>query len=347
MSLKIAIVGASGAVGREVLKTLHQRAGSNGLPSIDIWASSRSAGSELIEGTNSYRIQEIKEDTSFKGYDVVFFTAGSSVARVHGPRAAEAGALVIDNSSLFRMDTDVPLVVPEVNGHCIETAMGAGGRRIIANPNCTTAQMVVALKPLHDLFELKRVVLSSYQAVSGKGQQGIEEFERQVNDFAHGQDPEAKAFPHPIAFNCLPHIDVFDGESGYTGEEKKVMAETKKILGLPELPVVATCVRVPVLNCHSESVNMEFKKPVSIKQARQALESAAGVRLYDDPLNNKYPLATIVSGEDDVYVGRLRIDPSVPNGLALWIVGDNLRKGAALNAVQIMEEAQKRGFLHG
>jgi aspartate-semialdehyde dehydrogenase len=347
MGLKIAIVGATGAVGREVLKTLHQRPKSLDLAAIDLWASPRSAGNELIEGCHSYRIKALSDDTTLTGYDVVFFTAGSAIARSHGPRAAAAGALVIDNSSLFRMDTDVPLVVPEVNGATLELAMGAGSRRIVANPNCTTAQMVVALKPLHDAFGLKRVVLSSYQAVSGKGQQGIEEFERQVNDFAHGQDPEARAFPHPIAFNCLPHIDVFDGDTGYTGEEKKVMAETKKIMGLPQLPVVATCVRVPVLNCHSESVNTEFERPVTVAEARRVLEAAPGVRLYDDPSKNQYPLATIVSGQDDVYVGRLRVDPSVPHGLALWIVGDNLRKGAALNAVQIMEEALKRGYLRG
>jgi aspartate-semialdehyde dehydrogenase len=218
---------------------------------------------------------------------------------------------------------------------------------VVANPNCTTAQMVMALKPLHDRFKVRRVILASYQAVSGKGQKGIDEFERQVRQYAKGEKLTVEAFPHPIAFNALPHIDVFR-DSGFTGEEEKVMNETRKILGDESIRVVATCVRVPVVNCHSESVTIETEKPVTPEEAREALRAFPGVKLLDDPSSNAYPLATNVSGQDDVYVGRIRPDPSLrdgEHGLTFWVVGDNLRKGAALNAVQIAEAAIARGLV--
>ncbi len=342
--LNVAIAGATGAVGREVLKTLLARPSSRSLGRVRLLASPRSAGLVIEEAGRRFTVEALTDKEDFKGMDVVFFTAGSKVAEIYAPRAGAAGALVIDNSSFFRMMADVPLVVPEVNGATLELACKPGGRRIVANPNCTTAQMVMCLKPLHDKFRITRVVLASYQAVSGKGQQGIDEFQRQLEDVYAGRKPEAKAFPHPIIFNCLPHIDVFQAD-GFTGEEHKVMAETRKILGDESIRVVATCVRVPVLNCHSESVNIETAQPVTVEQARSALSAMPGVKVVDDPSANMYPLATHVSGADDVSVGRIRKDPSVENGLALWIVGDNLRKGAALNAVQIMEEARARGYI--
>ena len=343
-SLNIAIAGATGAVGREVLKTLLARPSHKLLGQTRLLASPRSAGLTVEEGGRTFTVEALTDKEDFKGMDVVFFTAGSKVAEAFAAKAGAAGALVIDNSSLFRMKSDVPLVVPEVNGETLELACKPGGRRIVANPNCTTAQMVMCLKPLHDKFQITRVVLASYQAVSGKGQQGIDEFQRQVQDVAAGREPEAKAFPHPIAFNCLPHIDVFQAD-GFTGEEHKVMAETRKILGDESIRVVATCVRVPVLNCHSEAVTIETAKPVTVEQARSALSAMPGVKVVDDVATNSYPLALEVSGADDVSVGRIRKDPSVEHGLALWIVGDNLRKGAALNAVQIMEEARSRGYI--
>jgi aspartate-semialdehyde dehydrogenase len=242
------------------------------------------------------------------------------------------------------MRPDVPLVVPEVNGATLEQARTT---RVIANPNCTTAQMVMALKPLHDRFRVKRVILASYQAVSGKGQKGIDEFERQVREYAAGKPPTVEAFPHPIAFNALPHIDVFRPD-GFTGEEHKVMEETRKIMGDPSIRVVATCVRVPVLNCHSESVTIETEREVSPETAREALRAMPGVKVVDEPSRNEYPLAMNVSGKDEVYVGRIRRDPSLAegqHGLTFWVVGDNLRKGAALNAVQISEAAIERGLI--
>ncbi|MBI3543576.1 MAG: aspartate-semialdehyde dehydrogenase [Deltaproteobacteria bacterium] len=339
---KVAVVGASGAVGREVLNTLASR--QFPFESLRLFSSARSAGKAVQVGAADFELEELKDDESFKGLDVVFFTSGSSVSEKHAFRAAKAGALVIDNASVFRMRPDVPLVVPEVNGATLELARGT---RVVANPNCTTAQMVMALKPLHDRFRVRRVILASYQAVSGKGQKGIDEFERQVKQYARGEKLTVEAFPHPIAFNALPHIDVFQGD-GFTGEEQKVMNETRKILGDESIRVVATCVRVPVVNCHSESVTIETERPVTPEQAREALRSFPGVKLLDDPATNAYPLATNVSGKDDVYVGRIRRDPSLPDGahgLTFWVVGDNLRKGAALNAVQIAEAAVQRGLI--
>ena len=338
----VAVVGASGAVGREVLATLAQR--SFPFSSLRLFSSVRSAGQKIKVGAFAATLEALGDNESFKGLDIVFFTSGSTVSEQHAFRAAGAGALVIDNASIFRMRPDVPLVVPEVNGDALEQARET---RVVANPNCTTAQLVMALKPLHDRFRVKRVMLASYQAVSGKGQKGIDEFNRQLREHVEGKPLSVEAFPHPIAFNCLPHIDTFRAD-GFTGEEHKVMEETRKILNLPLLRVLATCVRVPVLNCHSESVTIETEKAVTPEQAREALAAMPGVKVLDDPMTNTYPLALDVSGKDDVYVGRIRKDPSLPHGehgLTFWVVGDNLRKGAALNAVQIAEAAIPRGLI--
>ncbi|MBI3555991.1 MAG: aspartate-semialdehyde dehydrogenase [Deltaproteobacteria bacterium] len=338
----VAVVGASGAVGREVLATLAQR--SFPFSTLRLFSSHRSAGQKTKVGSLAATFEVLGDNESFKGLDIVFFTSGSTVSEQHAFRAAASGALVIDNASIFRMRPDVPLVVPEVNGAALDSARDT---RVVANPNCTTAQMVMALKPLHDRFRVKRVVLASYQAVSGKGQKGIDEFKRQIREHVDGRPLTTEAFPHPIAFNCLPHIDTFRAD-GFTGEEHKVMEETRKILGDPSIRVVATCVRVPVLNCHSESVTIETEKPVTVEQAREALSAMPGVKVFDDPATNTYPLALDVSGKDDVYVGRIRKDPSLAEGqygLTFWVVGDNLRKGAALNAVQIAEAAIARGLI--
>lgn len=338
----VAIVGATGAVGREVLTTLGQR--SFPIGKLRLFSSARSAGRSVQFGVDDVEVEELKDTETFEGLDVVFFTSGSSVSEKFAFRAAEAGALVVDNASIFRMRPDVPLVVPEVNGETLEQARKT---RVVANPNCTTAQMVMALKPLHDRYRIKRVVLSSYQAVSGKGQKGIDEFKKQIREYADGKKLTVEAFPHPIAFNALPHIDTFRPD-GFTGEEHKVMEETRKIMGDQSIRVLATCVRVPVMNCHSESVAIETEKEVTVEAAREALAAQPGVKLLDDPASNAYPLATDVSGKDDVYVGRIRRDPSLPageHGLTFWVVADNLRKGAALNAVQIAEEAIKRDIL--
>lgn len=343
LGINIAVVGATGAVGREVVKTLLLRWDSPARPKMGrlrLLASERSAGAVVSERGKKFTVEALKPSETFLEDDLVFFTAGSRIAETFAPIAAKSGCLVVDNSSYFRMKSEVPLIVPEVNGHTLSLATKNG---IVANPNCTTAQMVMALKPLHDRFQIRRVVLSSYQAVSGKGQQGIEEFHQQLRDISVGKKPVAKAFPHPIAFNCLPHIDVFASD-GFTGEEIKVMSETRKILGDDSIQVVATCVRVPVENCHSESVNIETELPITVAEAREALKKMPGVVVYDEPARNEYPLATDVTGKDEVYVGRIRRDPSVQNGIALWIVGDNLRKGAALNAVQIAEDANERGW---
>lgn len=326
---KVAVVGATGAVGREVVKTLDARAFP--VSELKLFASLRSARLKIPFQKREIVVEAIGAEENFSGMDIVFFTAGSSVSRTYAPRAVAAGAVVIDNSSLYRMDKGVPLVVPEINAHAI------GSNKLIANPNCTTAQMVMVLKPLHDAFKIKRVLLSSYQAVSGKGQKGVDEFLLQAEDVLAGKKPEVREFPHQIAFNCLPQVDIFEAD-GFTGEEHKVMNETRKILGDESIRVAATCVRVPVINCHSEMVAIECEKSITVESAREALSRMPGVKVLDDVKNQIYPLATEASGKDDVFVGRIRRDPSCDNGLLLWIVADNLRKGAALNAVQIAEK---------
>lgn len=334
--LVVAVVGATGAVGREMLKTLEQRA----FPATQIipFASSRSAGTRVPYGETELVVRELKEDV-FAGVDIALFSAGGSTSEKYAPHAAAAGCVVIDNSSAWRMDERCPLVVPEVNPDALAQHNG-----IIANPNCSTIQMVIVLKPLHDVAKIKRVVVSTYQAVSGTGQKGIAELETQVRQMFNLQEPEVNVYPHRIAFNCLPHIDVFLANE-YTKEEMKMVHETVKILDDPGVKVTATCVRVPVFYGHSESVNIETEKKLSSKEARAILAQAPGVQVYDNPGENMYPLATDSAGEDPTFVGRIREDESIENGLNMWIVADNIRKGAALNAVQIAETLVSRNLL--
>ena len=332
----VAVVGATGAVGSTMLRVLEER----GFPVTELrpLASARSAGKPVEFLGREYPVRELS-NTSFEGIDIALFSAGGPRSRAFAPAAVEAGAVVIDNSSAYRMDPAVPLVVPEVNEVAIRDHQG-----IIANPNCVAAPLVVALKPLADAVGLERVIISSYQAVSGTGVAAVEELKAQAKGFFADDEPEPEVYPHPIAFNVLPHIDVFD-ETGYTGEERKVIAETQKMLGLPNLPVSATCVRVPVLNSHSASVQIETTEPITAERARALLMAAPGVVLRDEPQANVYPLPREATGRDEVLVGRIRNDLSHPNGLALWFSSDNLRKGAATNAVQIAESLVTNGWL--
>ncbi|MDR2573946.1 MAG: aspartate-semialdehyde dehydrogenase [Desulfovibrio sp.] len=334
--LTVAVVGATGAVGREMLKTLHDRK----FPAARVraFASARSAGARVPFGEENLTVEELKEDV-FAGIDLAVFSAGGAASLKFSPCAAQAGCVVVDNSAAWRMDDRCPLVVPEVNPHHLEKHQG-----IIANPNCSTIQMVVALKPIHDAVKIRRVVVSTYQAVSGTGQKGIEELERQVRDLFNGREPENKVYPFRIAFNVLPHIDVFL-ENDYTKEEMKMVRETVKIFDDPSVKVTATCARVPVFYGHSESVNVQTEKKMSAKEARILLSRSPGVFVYDNPRENMYPLPAMHSGEDPVFVGRIREDESIENGLNMWIVADNVRKGAALNAVQIAEELLKRDLV--
>jgi aspartate-semialdehyde dehydrogenase len=279
-------------------------------------------------------VQELKED-SFEGVDIALFSAGGGTSETFAPHAVKSGCVVVDNSSAWRMDERCPLVVPEVNAHALKQHKG-----IIANPNCSTIQMVVALNPLHQAAHIRRVVVSTYQAVSGTGQKAIHELEQQVRDMFNMKEPEAKVYPYRIAFNCLPHIDVFL-DNDYTKEEMKMVLETVKIMEDPSIRVTATTVRVPVFYGHSESVNVEFEKPLSAKEARAILSVAPGVVVVDNPSEKMYPMAIDAAGEDEVFVGRIRNDESRPNCLNLWVVADNIRKGAALNAVQIAERLIK------
>ncbi len=330
MGYKVAVVGGTGNVGREMLQTLaaHEFPVDEVVP----LASERSAGKEVSYGEDeTLRVRNL-EKFDFKGFDLALFSPGAKVSAVHAPRAAAAGCIVIDNTSQFRMDPDVPLVVPEVNPDAIA---GYAKRNIIANPNCSTIQMVVALKPLHDLARIKRVVVATYQSVSGAGKEGMDELYSQTRKIYMMEEPEAKKFTKQIAFNLIPHIDAFM-EDGSTKEEWKMKVETRKILD-PEIEVVATCVRAPIFVGHSEAVNIEFDSPLSEAEARAALAGAPGVVLLDRRENGGYPTPIECAGEDAVFVGRIRRDDTVAHGLSLWIVSDNLRKGAALNAVQIAE----------
>jgi aspartate-semialdehyde dehydrogenase len=332
----VAVAGATGAVGTVMLRVLEER----GFPVSRLLplASERSAGRELDYLGKPCRVEQLTED-SFEGIDIALFSAGSARSKAYAPAAVEAGAVVIDNSSAFRMDPDVPLVVPEVNEQALE-----GHHGIIANPNCVAAPLVCALKPIADVAGLERVILSSYQSVSGTGTAAVEELREQTRGFLAGDEPEPSVYPHQIAFNVLPHIDVFR-EDGYTGEERKVADETRKMLEMPDLAVSATCVRVPVFLGHSESVQIETTDRISAEAARNLLMVAPGVVVVDEPALNRYPLARDAAGHDEVFVGRIREDSSHPRGLALWIVSDNLRKGAATNAVQIAESLVTRGWL--
>ncbi len=321
---KIAVVGATGMVGRTFLKVLEEYK----LPaeSYTLFASAKSAGSQIDFMGEKYTVQELNEHSFDDGFDIALFSAGGSTSEKFAPIAAEHGCLVIDNSSAWRMNKDVPLVVPEVNPEAIKENKG-----IIANPNCSTIQAMVAIKPLHDKYKVKRIVYSTYQAVSGAGRAGWEDLENGLR----GEAP--KKFPHQIAGNCLPHIDVFL-PNGYTKEEMKMVNETRKILGDDSLRITATTVRVPVFNSHSESINLEFEKPFDLDELKEVLRNAPGVIVEDDVENNVYPLATEATGHDETFVGRIRRDESVKSGVNLWVVADNIRKGAASNAVQIAKK---------
>ncbi len=333
----VAVCGATGAVGREFLKVLHDV----DFPASEVraLASVRSAGSLLpFEGCGNVpagdlMVQEMTPE-SFEGVDIALFSAGAGVSKAMRQAVVDAGAVMIDNSSAFRMDEDVPLVVPEVNPGDVAWHSG-----VIANPNCSTIQMVVALKPLYDLSPIKRVVVATYQAASGAGAPAMAELYDQTREFLDGTPEDeltVSAFAHRIAFNCIPHIDVFM-DDGSTKEEWKMVVETKKIMGDPNIQVSATCVRVPVLRCHGEAINVEFEGDVSVEAARAALEAAPGVTVMDDPKSKCYPMPGLLAGTDGSYVGRLRKDPTVPHGLSFWNVADQIRKGAALNAVQIAQ----------
>jgi aspartate-semialdehyde dehydrogenase len=330
---RVAIAGATGAVGREMMKVLEEREFPVG--ELIPLASERSEGNKLEFRGDEVVVRRLKPD-SFAGVDIALFSPGASVSREFAPHAARAGAVVIDNSSAFRMEADCPLVVPEVNPRDVALAVKPGGRRIIANPNCSTIQLVVAMKPLHDAAGLKTVIVATYQSVSGAGQKGIDELEKQSRAlFALGELKNEK-FPHRIAFNVLPEIGK-DSGNGYTDEEMKMVNESRKILGLPGLAVSATCVRVPVFYCHSEAAHLFFERPITPAQAREVLRKAPGVKVVDDLQEHIYPMPLLGVGDDDTLVGRIRTDLSAPNGLALFVVSDNLRKGAATNAVQIAE----------
>ncbi|MBI4184246.1 MAG: aspartate-semialdehyde dehydrogenase [Proteobacteria bacterium] len=330
MGYKVAVAGATGAVGHEMLRTLAERK----FPADDViaLASERSAGAEVSFGEDQTLKVRPLESFDFKGVDIGLFSPGAKVSAVHAPRAAKAGCVVIDNTSHFRMDPDVPLVVPEVNAEAIK---GFARRNIIANPNCSTIQLVVALKPLHDAARVKRVVVATYQSVSGAGKEAMDELFNQTRAIYVNQAVEKREFTKQIAFNVIPHIDVFM-DDGATKEEWKMRVETKKILD-PDIDVAATCVRVPVFIGHGEAVNVEFKKPLSEDQARALWQRAPGVVVVDHRADEGYVTPDEAAGEDPVYVSRVREDRTVEHGLSFWCVADNLRKGAALNAVQIAE----------
>ncbi len=324
----VAVVGATGMVGREMVKVLEQR--DFPVSRITLLASERSKGLQIKFRGDLIPV-EVLNTNSFKGVDICLFSAGAGISREYAPIAVEEGAVVIDNSSAFRMEPEVPLVVPEVNGQ--EAFKNKG---IIANPNCSTIQMVVVIAPLHRKAVIERIVVTTFQSVSGTGKKAVDELERQVKQIQSGEHATCEVYPHQIAFNVLPHIDVFL-KNGYTKEEIKMVNETKKILGEPDLRITATTVRVPVFVGHSESVNVQFSKSITPEEAREILVEAPGVEVIDDPERNLYPLPIHCAGKDPCFVGRIREDPSAPNSLNLWIVADNLRKGAALNAVQIAE----------
>jgi aspartate-semialdehyde dehydrogenase len=324
----VAVVGATGAVGAEMIEVLEER--KFPVTRLVPLASTRSAGGTVTFEGNEVPIEVLTKD-SFVGVDIALFSAGADLSREFAPIAVKAGAVVIDNSAAWRMTPEVPLVVPEVNAHDIQRHKG-----IIANPNCSTIQMVVALKPLHDEARIKRIVVTTFQSVSGTGKDAMDELMAECQDLLSFKSASPKVYPYQIAFNCLPQIDDFL-PSGYTKEEMKMVHETRKIMGDQSIHVTATTVRVPVYVGHSEAINIETERKLSANQARAILSTAPGVLLYDDPEHKIYPMPLEVAGKDEVYVGRVREDESIANGLNLWVVADNLRKGAALNAVQIAE----------
>jgi aspartate-semialdehyde dehydrogenase len=328
--VNVAVAGATGAVGNQMIRCLEER--NFPVRSIKLLASKRSVGRELRFRGDQMPVEELTE-ASFAGVDVALFSAGGDTSLRFAPLAAQAGCVVVDNSSAWRMDPKVPLVVPEVNPHAIA---GYKAKGIIANPNCSTIQMVVALNPIHRAFGIKRIVVSTYQAVSGTGKKAVDELFDQTRAMINFLGYEKKIYPHRIAFNCLPHIDRFQ-ENGYTKEEMKMVNETRKILEDERIGVTATTVRVPVFFGHSEAVNVETREKITAAAVRKILAESPGVQVVDEPTKNRYPLATDAAGQDLTLVGRIRQDESVPNGINLWIVADNIRKGAATNAVQIAE----------
>ncbi|MFC1955363.1 aspartate-semialdehyde dehydrogenase [Chloroflexota bacterium] len=333
----VAIVGATGVVGREFIKVLLQR--SFPMNSIRLLASDRSAGKRLLVAGKELEVEETTPG-SFKGMDIALFSAGAEISRHFSPIAAQNGAVVIDNSSAFRMESNVPLVIPEVNPGDIEQHKG-----IIANPNCSTIQMVVALYPLHRVNPINRIIVDTYQAVSGTGAAAIEELTTQSRQVLDGKPVIPHVYPHQIAFNMLPEIDVFL-DDGYTKEERKMVEETRKIMHAADIAISATCVRVPVIAGHSEAIHIEFSKPMPPDDASRILAQAPGVKILDDTAISLYPQPWSAAGTDEVFVGRIRQDASHPNGLAIWVVADNLRKGAALNAVQIAETMIQREWVN-
>jgi aspartate-semialdehyde dehydrogenase len=336
MEYNVAIVGATGLVGQEFIKLLEQR--NFPTASIGLCASDRSDGKKLYVGHKGVIVKETTPE-SFQNVDIALFSAGSEISRYFSPIAAKSGALVVDNSAAWRLETKVPLVVPEINPEDIKWHEG-----IIANPNCSTIQLVVALNPLHKVNPIKRIVVSTYQSVSGTGSAAMEELTTQAKLVLEGQNVVPHVYPHQIAFNLLPEIDVFL-DTGYTKEEWKMVEETRKIMHAPDMAISATCVRVPVFIGHSEAVTVEFTEPINPDDARRILADAPGVKVLDDPSVSLYPQPWLAANTDDVYVGRIRTDVSHPKSLVMWVVADNLRKGAALNAVQIAEEAVKRGWV--
>jgi aspartate-semialdehyde dehydrogenase len=326
----VAVAGATGAVGNRMLACLEER--NFPVNNIKLLATAKSAGRKLSFKGEEIAVEELTE-SSFRGVDIGIFSAGGATSEKFAPAAASHGCVVVDNSAAWRMDPDVPLVVPEVNPHAVA---GYTKKGIIANPNCSTIQMIVALAPIQQKVGIKRIVVSTYQAVSGTGKKAIDELENQIKAIVNKEAPQNTVYPHRIAFNCLPHIDVFL-DNGYTKEEMKMVHETRKIFEDDSIGVTATTVRVPVYFGHSESVNIETRKPVSPEAVRELLNDAPGVLVVDDPSKNRYPMAIEAEGKDDTFVGRIRADDSIANGINMWIVADNIRKGAATNAVQIAE----------
>ncbi|OGX08419.1 MAG: aspartate-semialdehyde dehydrogenase [Nitrospirae bacterium RIFCSPLOWO2_12_FULL_63_8] len=326
----VAVIGATGAVGKESLEILEER--KFPLESLRLFASKRSAGETMACQGREWKVEELTPQSSFTGVDFALISATDEISREYGLKLGAAGVVVIDDSAVFRMDADVPLLVPEVNAHAAKQMP----RNIVAIPNCTTTPLVMALKPLHDAAGVKRVVVTTFQSVSGTGSAAMDELVEQTKALMSFRDVEAKVYPHQIAFNLLPHIGSFSRD-GECSEEVKIVLETQKILEAPAMRITATTVRVPVLRCHSEAVNVELERPLKPNDALAALAAMPGVLVYDDPSKKLYPMPLDASGKDDIYVGRIREDFSVTNGLNLWVVSDNLRKGAALNAVQIAE----------
>lgn len=326
----VAVAGATGAVGNVMIKCLEER--NFPVANLKLLASKRSAGKKLRFKGDEIEVQEMTKD-SFKDVDIALFSAGGGTSLEYAPIAAASGAVVVDNSSAWRMDPDVPLVVPEANPHAVA---GYKNKGIIANPNCSTIQMMVALAPIHRKFGIKRIVVSTYQAVSGSGKKAIDELLDQTRAKINFINYDKKVYPHDISFNCLPHIDVFQ-DNGYTKEEMKMVNETRKILEDDKIGVTATAVRVPVYYGHSESVNIETKEYVSAKEVQEILKSSYGIKIVDNPSENVYPLAIDAAGKDSTFVGRIRQDESIDNGINMWVVADNIRKGAATNTVQIAE----------